>query len=147
MVTHDDLMNDNEYNDIREDVRLECMEFGPVREVVIPRVKDGFNAAWEGYIYVEFVHVETAKIAAMALNGRKFADRSVLVTYVSITITLVISSFDLTGFLLFFSFFCLSFSLMKVNLPQEYFIKRISQKNSKYVCVFIQYFLFTILFK
>ncbi|MFX8254370.1 hypothetical protein ABTL28_19285, partial [Acinetobacter baumannii] len=37
----------------------------------------------EGFIYVEFAHVETARIAAMALNGRKFADRSVVVQYVS----------------------------------------------------------------
>jgi RNA recognition motif-containing protein len=146
MVTHDDLMNDSEYNDIREDVRLECMEFGPVREVVIPRVKDGFNAAWEGYIYVEFVHVETAKIAAMALNGRKFADRSVLVTYVSFSMSLDSYSFDLTGFF-FFVLLCFSFSLMKANSPQEYFIKEKSE-NNQYLCfVLIPNFLFTILFK
>eukprot|EP01040_Poterioochromonas_malhamensis_P001133 gene1133-1202_t len=81
MVTHDDLMNDSEFHDIREDVRLECMEYGPVLNVVVPRIKDGFPPSTEGFIYVEFAHTDTARLAAMALNGRKFADRSVMVTY------------------------------------------------------------------
>lgn len=81
MVTHDDLVNDSEYDDIREDVRLECQQFGPVANVVIPRMRDGFPASAEGYIYVEFTHVETSRAAAMSLHGRKFAERAVIAQY------------------------------------------------------------------
>jgi hypothetical protein len=31
MVTRDDLYNEAEYQDIREDVRLECLQYGKVR--------------------------------------------------------------------------------------------------------------------
>ncbi len=83
MVAHEDLENDAEYEDIREDVRLECMEHGQVYNVIIPRMKDGFPGSAEGYIYVEFALPEQAKSAAFALNGRKFAERFVIVQYVS----------------------------------------------------------------
>jgi splicing factor U2AF subunit len=88
MVTHDDLSNDQEYEEIKEDVRLECMDHGQVLSVVIPRLKDGYPASTEGHIYVEFTITECAKMAALALNGRKFADRTVVVQYVSNTNTL-----------------------------------------------------------
>lgn len=34
MVTRDDLYNEAEYQDIREDVRLECQQYGKVRTVL-----------------------------------------------------------------------------------------------------------------
>jgi RNA recognition motif-containing protein len=111
MVTHDDLMNDNEFKEIREDVRLECEEFGPVVSVVIPRIKDGYPPSTEGYIYVEFSHVETARIAGMALNGRKFADRTVQVNYVSFLIVLTLFSLISVLFI---------YSMMNKNLLEEY---------------------------
>ena len=83
MVTHDDLENDAEYEDIKEDVRLECMEHGPVRYIVIPRGKDGYSSSAEGFIYVEFENTTGAQNAATALNGRKFGSNTVIVQYVS----------------------------------------------------------------
>lgn len=112
MVTHDDLSNDAEYEEIKEDVRLECSDHGQVLSVVIPRLKDGYPPSTEGHIYVEFAITECAKMAAMALNGRKFADRTVVVQYVShllnqkiLTMFLIVSS-DLLVFLgVFFDIF------------------------------------------
>ncbi len=83
MVTAEDLRVDSEYEDIREDVRLECAEHGQVLRVFIPRVRDGFSPAIEGLIFVEFYSAGMAKSAAMVLNGRKFADKIVVVNYVS----------------------------------------------------------------
>lgn len=42
MVTRDDLYNEAEYQDIREDVRLECQQYGKVRQYHIPVFLDGF---------------------------------------------------------------------------------------------------------
>lgn len=83
MVTHEDLIHDEEYMDILEDVRLECLGHGQVLNVVIPRIKDGFAPLSEGYIYVEFAYPDHAKSAALALNGRRFAENVVVVEYVS----------------------------------------------------------------
>jgi splicing factor U2AF 65 kDa subunit len=93
MVTHHELQNDAEYQDILEDVRLECAEYGQVLNVVIPRGKDGFPVTAEGHIYVEFIQTDQATTAAFALNGRKFSDRTVMVQYVSVSIVMIIITF------------------------------------------------------
>ena len=91
MVTRDDLYNESEYQDIKEDVRLECEQYGRVHSVVMPRAKDGFNPAAECLIFVEFDSVEGARKAAVVLNGRKFADKTVMVQYVSYTANVNVS--------------------------------------------------------
>jgi splicing factor U2AF subunit len=81
MVTAQDLQDDEEYNDIREDVRQECNGFGRVVQVIIPRVRDRFPAAAEGFIFVEFSDSGGAMTAKNKLAGRKFADKLVLADY------------------------------------------------------------------
>lgn len=83
MVTKEDLYNEAEYADIKEDVRLECLQYGKVLSVVMPRVKEGYSPAAECLIFVEFETVEGAGAAAKVLNGRKFAENVVHVAYVS----------------------------------------------------------------
>ncbi len=83
MVTHEDLQNNAEYADIREDVRLECAEHGQVLRVLIPRMAEGYPGYLEGLIFVEFQNASMARSAALVLNGRKFADKTVVVNYVS----------------------------------------------------------------
>uniref|UniRef100_A0A7S3GNQ6 RRM domain-containing protein n=1 Tax=Spumella elongata TaxID=89044 RepID=A0A7S3GNQ6_9STRA len=83
MVTREDLYNEAEYVDIKEDVRLECLQYGKVLSVVMPRVKEGYSAAAECLIFVEFEAVEGAMAAAKVLNGRKFAENVVHVAYFS----------------------------------------------------------------
>lgn len=93
MITRDDLYNETEYLDIREDVRLECQQYGKVHSVVIPRARDGFNPAAECLIFVEFETLEGSRAAANVLNGRKFADNTVVVAYVSLlSLTLLLCS-------------------------------------------------------
>ena len=52
---------------------------------MLPRVKDGFLAAVEGSIFVEFESPQMELAAAMALRGRKFEDKMVALSYVSNT--------------------------------------------------------------
>mmetsp|Transcript_9833 Transcript_9833/g.16205 ORF Transcript_9833/g.16205 Transcript_9833/m.16205 type:complete len:594 (-) Transcript_9833:435-2216(-) len=79
MVSTADLYDEAEYTDIIEDVRLECQQYGQVDSVIIPRVKDGYQQAAEGLIFVQFQLADGAALAAKALNGRKFADKIVVV--------------------------------------------------------------------
>jgi len=83
MVTAQELEDDNEYEDIKEDVRLECSDHGRVTNIVIPRMKEAYSSQVVGYIYVEFLESSMARAAALILNGRKFADKTVVVEYVS----------------------------------------------------------------
>ncbi len=81
MVTPHELEDDQEFYDIREDVKMECSTFGRVVNVVIPRQKEGFPMSSEGNIYVEFDHPDSARNAASSLIGRKFAERIVTVQF------------------------------------------------------------------
>lgn len=83
LVDQTEIQDDNEHLDIQDDVKSECSQHGSVRSVLIPRLKDGFPAASEGSVFVEFNEAESATRAAQSLRGRKFADRMVIVNYVS----------------------------------------------------------------
>ncbi|KKA30764.1 hypothetical protein TD95_002609 [Thielaviopsis punctulata] len=82
MVTADELMNNDDYEDICEDVQEECSKFGTVLDIKIPRPSSGAKqAAGVGKIFVKFETTEAANKALRALAGRKFSDRTVITTF------------------------------------------------------------------
>ncbi len=102
MVTTDDLADDQEYEDIREDVKEECSIFGPIEDLRIPRPvkKDktrwgeggqqaaldamrADEAAGVGRVYVKFADAKSAAKAMNSLAGRSFAGRSIIATVLS----------------------------------------------------------------
>lgn len=110
MVTPQELLNDEEYTDIVEDVREECQKFGRVVDVRIPRPharsKGSAAASWKqqradaaavaeggsavaderegvGRVYVRYEAVEECKKAIEAIAGRQFAGRVVIAAFVS----------------------------------------------------------------
>lgn len=98
MVVPEDLVDDQEYADIYEDVKEECSKFGPVEDLRIPRPIKKDKAKWGetsldplqaqrvdeaagvGRVYVKFADPEGAKRALKALAGRSFAGRSIIAT-------------------------------------------------------------------
>ncbi|KAI9342475.1 hypothetical protein DFJ73DRAFT_842630 [Zopfochytrium polystomum] len=82
MVTPEELVDDDEYNEILEDVRDECSKFGQVIKVVIPRAVEGSANENLGKVFVEFEEAHACEAALKALAGRKFADRTVFTSYV-----------------------------------------------------------------
>lgn len=82
-MTVAELEDDAEFEDICLDIKEECGQYGIVKAVVIPRVKEGYPKSCEGSVFVEFGTEEDAKKASVALGGRKFAERTVVVDYVS----------------------------------------------------------------
>lgn len=101
MVEREELEDDSEFADIKEDVKDECSQHGRVRLVLLPRAKDGFPYAVEGSIFVEFEAAEGARAAAMALRGRKFADKTVALSYVSVGFAkLDVFDFNMCSYLL-----------------------------------------------
>ncbi|KAK6226859.1 U2 snRNP auxilliary factor [Colletotrichum tabaci] len=82
MVTPEELMDNDDYEEIKEDVQEECSKFGNVLDIKIPRPVGGSRqSAGVGKIFVRFETTESAKKALQALAGRKFADRTVVTTY------------------------------------------------------------------
>ncbi|KAI9695988.1 MAG: hypothetical protein M1820_008329 [Bogoriella megaspora] len=81
MVVIDELMNPEDYQDICEDVQEECEKYGKVLAMRVPRPVGGRYNAGVGKIFVKFEHPDDAQKALAAMAGRKFNDRTVVVTY------------------------------------------------------------------
>ena len=77
MLSADDLVNPEEYQDILEDTREECQQFGTLEKVVIPRA--GEPGATK--VFLEYATVADAAAAIQALQGRTFDGRQVSARY------------------------------------------------------------------
>lgn len=74
--------NTNKCLEIVEDVKEECSKYGAVEEMKVPRPSGGSRQSnGVGKIYVKYDNNESASKALRALAGRKFADRTVVVTF------------------------------------------------------------------
>ncbi|KAL5531726.1 hypothetical protein ACEPAG_4603 [Sanghuangporus baumii] len=99
MVTPEDLIDDQEYDDIFEDVKEECNNFGAVEDLRIPRPVKKDKSRWGeggqqaqidaqrqdeamgvGRVYVKFRDPRSAADAMKSLAGRSFAGRSIIAT-------------------------------------------------------------------
>lgn len=82
MVTAEELMDNEEYAEICADVKEECERFGKVEEMKVPRPTGGSRQSpGVGKIFVKYDSNESAQKALQSLAGRKFADRTVVVTF------------------------------------------------------------------
>lgn len=77
MLTKEDLTNPDEYNEVMEDTREQCSEFGKLKSVIIPRL--GEPGATK--IFLEYETVADAAAAIQELQGRTFDGRQVEATY------------------------------------------------------------------
>ena len=63
-------------------MKEECLKYGPVLDVKMPRPGSGNRAGnGIGKIYIKYETPSSAQKALAALAGRKFADRTVVVTF------------------------------------------------------------------
>ncbi|KAI9274354.1 hypothetical protein BDA99DRAFT_497251 [Phascolomyces articulosus] len=82
MVTPEELEDDEEYQDIWEDIAEECSKFGQMLDMKIPRPQNGQNVGGLGKIFVRYQTKDEALVGLRALAGRKFADRTVVTSFV-----------------------------------------------------------------
>ncbi|KAL8784215.1 MAG: hypothetical protein Q9213_004107 [Squamulea squamosa] len=84
MVTAEELIDNEDYNEICEDVKEECEKYGEILDMKIPRPSGGSRQSnGVGKIFVKYDTAESARKALQSLAGRKFADRTVVTTYFS----------------------------------------------------------------
>jgi len=86
MLKREELMDDEEYEEIVEDVREEAGKHGALREVYIPRPPKGAESGQEepagvGRVFLAFEETSAAEKAFVVLSGRKFDGRPVIATY------------------------------------------------------------------
>jgi len=84
MVTPDELKDDEEYEDILDDIKEECSKYGYVRSIEIPRPIEGVDVPGVGKIFVEFNSISDSQKAQQQLAGRKFANRIVVTSFLSL---------------------------------------------------------------
>ena len=77
MLTTDDLNNPDEYQEVMDDTREQCSEFGTLKSVIIPRL--GEPGATK--IFLEYESLTDAAAAVQELQGRTFDGRLVEATY------------------------------------------------------------------
>lgn len=98
MVTPDDLITDQDYAEILEDIRDECSNYGAVEDLRIPRpsqatrekkwgpeaqaAREADEAAGVGRVYVKYVDAAGASKGLSQLAGRAFAGRSIVATLI-----------------------------------------------------------------
>jgi splicing factor U2AF subunit len=82
MVTPEELEDDEEFKDIWEDIADECSKFGTVVDMKIPRPNQGGDVPGLGLIFVRYESKDQTLEALNALAGRKFADRTVVATFI-----------------------------------------------------------------
>ena len=83
IVTAEDLMDDEEFESVREDILNVCNTFGEVVDIKIPRpdLETGLTSAAVGKVFVKFSHVVAAKQARYRLSGRRFNRRLVVASF------------------------------------------------------------------
>ena len=54
MITGEDLLDDSDFNDIHHDIASECALYGKIKQILIPRPKDGGNVKGIGKVFLFF---------------------------------------------------------------------------------------------
>uniref|UniRef100_A0A8C5WIG6 Splicing factor U2AF subunit n=1 Tax=Leptobrachium leishanense TaxID=445787 RepID=A0A8C5WIG6_9ANUR len=81
MVLPEELLDDDEYEEIVEDIRDECSKYGRVKSIEIPRPVDGVEVPGCGKIFVEFTSMFDCQKVMQGLTERTFANRVVDTRY------------------------------------------------------------------
>ncbi|MCL7033397.1 hypothetical protein MKW94_021585, partial [Papaver nudicaule] len=82
VVSADELKDDEEYEDILEDMRLEGGKFGTLVNIVIPRPQpNGEPSPGLGKVFLEYNDVEGSSKARSGLNGRRFGGNQVVAVF------------------------------------------------------------------
>ncbi|CEG83986.1 hypothetical protein RMATCC62417_17844 [Rhizopus microsporus] len=82
MVSPEELEDDEEYKDIWEDIAEECSKYGNIIDMKIPRPHEGTLVPGCGLIFVRYETQDETLNALRALAGRKFADRTVVASFI-----------------------------------------------------------------
>ncbi|KAM3309426.1 hypothetical protein P3S67_011170 [Capsicum chacoense] len=82
VVSPNELKHPEDYEEIMEDMRMECGKFGNLVNLVNPRPRpDGEPKPGAGRVYLEYEDVETSSRAQQGLNDRKFGRNLIVAVF------------------------------------------------------------------
>lgn len=81
MIANEDLEDPEELEDIKNDIATECSNYGRLIDIWIPPLVKGKPGPGTGKVFVQFQEAAEATACKNALQGRCFAERTVVVTY------------------------------------------------------------------
>jgi hypothetical protein len=79
VVDEDELVNDDDYKEVLDDMKEECSKYGPITEVIIPRGTE----PGKGFVFVSYSLVEDAAKAKITFGARTFDGKPVHTSFVS----------------------------------------------------------------
>jgi len=83
MVSDEDLVNNEDYQDLYQEVKEECAKFGNLQSMKIPRPSDGYDASAVKKIFLEYADSKDSERSMKELAGRKFGPNVVQAIYFS----------------------------------------------------------------
>lgn len=81
MTTEEDLVDNQLYEELIEDISEECNNYATVNSVIIPRDRIRFDESLIGKVFVHVTNAAGAESVFKAVNGRKFNGKIVVATY------------------------------------------------------------------
>lgn len=81
MVTVDELQNPTEYEEIKQEIQDECAQHGPLSRIIIPK-PGSYQGPDLGKVFLEYRLEASADAAFKAINGRRFAGRTIAIDFV-----------------------------------------------------------------
>lgn len=81
VVTPNQLEDDEEYQEILEDMRMECGKYGNLLNVVIPRPRAGETVPGLGKVFLDYSDTTGATKAKTSLHGRRFDENLVVAVF------------------------------------------------------------------
>ena len=83
MFYPEDLFDEETYEDLEHDLKVECEKYGPVEQIVIPRPDPvcGYSVPTVGKAFVKFMYIIHAKRARLHISGRVYNKRTVVVAF------------------------------------------------------------------
>lgn len=81
VASEEELVDDEEFAEIREDMEEEAKKFGQLEEVLIARPGEKGMAGAVGKVFLRYGEVEEAERAHATMSGRKFGERMVEATF------------------------------------------------------------------
>ncbi|XP_073122435.1 splicing factor U2af large subunit B-like isoform X1 [Henckelia pumila] len=82
VVSAEELNDDDDYEDILEDMKIECGKFGTLVNVIIPRPSpNNEQAPGVGKVFLEYEDIEGATKARQGLHGRRFGGKEVVAVF------------------------------------------------------------------
>lgn len=83
MISIEDLMEDSIVNELKEDLKKECLKYGEISDILIlrPNKETGVSGPSVGKIFIKFNHLKSAKIARKAIAGKRYNGRLVFASF------------------------------------------------------------------